>query len=622
MLKKILLCLVLCSLTLISNHSISAQDTLNGKCGEDVFWEYADGVLRIYGNGEMTSAPWRKYKECRVGLRKVTIGEGVTSICKLAFSATEEAVTDPNFLSEGVELPESLQHIGIMAFAVTYGITEIKIPANVSEIGDNAFGACRYLERVTFPRESRLKKISDYLFSECDRLKTVVLPEQITYIGDEVFSRCTSLEEIDIPEKVSAMGVRVFEECRALKTIRLPEKMTTIPSGIFMKCWSLTEVEMSDHVKEIGGLAFSFCNELEMITIPSELEKIGKQAFIYCASLNKLKFPDTVTKIGEDAFEGCAGLTSIRLPAELKKIPNKMLYDCTGLKQINIPDTVTKIGENAFGGCANLKKLVIPKNVKKISPCHQDCPQLKEIHNKSKVPYSLSASELVMDWYQGKKKVTEVKSGKKVTSKGKRFKISYSSELLKKYKIRVREKLPQSYVYGKEPKMPKQVASNVANMLFMGWYYETTEKRYETGPARTWYNARVTQFSKGLKGDIRVSPMIDKIKIKKNSAEKVVLTWQPKLSHYLTADCFDLRKISDDRGPGYLMCHVRYADNKNMKNAKYLSPFLDDEGSRRFALKNLEKGKTYYIQYRCLPMLYFGVPHETCWGQIVKIRVK
>lgn len=101
-----------------------------------------------------------------------------------------------------------------------------------------------------------------------------------------------------------------------------------------------------------------------------------------------------------------------------------------------------------------------------------------------------------MNWYQGKKRGTEVKPGKAVVSKGKRFQITYASGLLKKYKIDVNGKLPTSYEYGKEPKLPQKVKVANSNILFIGWRYRVNGKKYKSGPPRTWYNARVTQFVK------------------------------------------------------------------------------------------------------------------------------
>lgn len=618
--KKLVVLVLFCCIFLLDCHSIYAKEKLNGQCGESVFWEYNNGLLRIYGNGAMTANPWMEYKNCKEDLRKVIIEEGVTTVCNQAFNAEDDSL-ESNYLSEGVFFPNTLESIGEMAFAYKMGLQEINIPSSVKYIGEGAFSHCSNLQTVTFSSGCKLEKVDAYTFSGCTGLKNIVLPESISYIGDSAFRECKSLKKINIPDNVSQIGNRIFYECNLLETIKIPDRIKSIPAGMFTKCYNLTQVEMSNNIKKIGSYAFSFCDDLEKITISLNLEEIGKQAFIYCVSLKVLDFPDTVTKIGEDTFEGCSGLKRIRLPQKLKEIPTKMLYDCTGLKKINIPNTVTKIGKNAFGGCVNLKRLVIPQNVKKIAPCHQDCPNLKEIHNKSKVTYSLSASKLVMNWYQGKKKVTEVKPGKVVISKGKRFKITYASNLLKKYKIEINEKLPTSYVYGKEPKIPQKVKATSSNIVFMGWRYQVNKKKYKSGPTRTWYNARVTQFSKGIKGDIKVYPMIDKVTIKKNSTKKVVMVSKVLLKDYLTADSIDLGYISKDPGPRYLMFQVRYADNKNMRNAEYV-PLLSHEWTRRFTLKNLKKGKIYYIQYRSIPSKYYGVPNETCWGQTIKIRIK
>lgn len=87
---------------------------------------------------------------------------------------------------------------------------------------------------------------------------------------------------------------------------------------------------------------------------------------------------------------------------------------------------------------------------------------------------------------------------------------------IKKYKIQVNGKLPTSYVYEKEPELPKNVHSSRKNICFVGWWYQARTKKFQTGVTRTWYNARVSQFSKGLKGNITVfDDSITRIKMKK-----------------------------------------------------------------------------------------------------------
>lgn len=620
MYRKVRLVFIMCMITFAGGISLTAQEKTEGKCGEQVYWQYADGVLRIYGDGDMTSNPWMDDKALWTDTRKVVIEEGVTSICDFAFQTPVDKGWNAN-LSGGIEISSTVRCIGKWAFSYVDGLEAIQIPANVQQIGHGAFACCNDLKRVTFLPGSKMAKIEDGMFDGCRYLENVILPESVIHIGGYAFAECMSLQEIAIPDTVTTIGERVFLACYELKGIRLPDAVKVIPSKAFFDCYELVDVHISGNTTKIGANAFGFCSKMKQFTFPAKLEEIGKQAFLYCASLQELDLPDTVSKIGKCAFEGCAGAKSIHLPVKLKVIPEMMLYSCTGLKKIPIPATVTKIEKNAFGNCASLEKLVIPVKVSEIKPCHEDCPGLKEILNKSNVTYSLSASRLVMDWYQGGKKVTEVKPGKRVTSKGKRFRIKYSSEIMKKYKIRIKGKLPTSYVYGKEPKLPKTVKSDRENMLFMGWRYREEDRKYNTGPARTWYNARVTQFSRGLKGNICVFPMVDKIIMKKSSSKKAVMISKVQLKDYLTADCTDLRVLSGNPGPGILEFQVRYADNKEMKNATYL-PLLEHKKIRQFSLKNLKKGKTYYVQYRSVPYRYFGVPFETCWGQKFKVRGK
>lgn len=619
--KKIIITFVLMCFIMINTITISAQDKYNGQCGDNVFWEYSDRILRIYGSGDMTSAPWLQYKACQNKISKIIIEEGVTSICDKAFFSPKTSLQN-DYVSEGVILPKSLKSIGEMAFAYIYGIKEITIPSNVVELGEGVFSHCSYLQTINISAESQLKVINKYVFSCCYRLQNIVLPETIENIDEGAFVSCRSLKEINLPSKLSSLGEEAFYECDSLESIKIPSNIDTIQGYTFAKCYSLKEIELSENIKTIGDCAFSFCDDLQEIKLLYKLEEIGKNAFVYCVSLKTVELPEAVMSVGENAFEGCSGLTDIKLNSNLKKISKKMFYDCSGLKEIHIPNTVTEIEENAFEGCVSLKELVIPESITYIAPCHQDCSSLKKIHNKSNVTYSLSASKLVMDWYSGKKKVKKVKPGEMVTSKGKRFKIIYSDKLLKKYKIKTNTKLPTSYIYGKEPKLPKNVKSDAANMLFKGWRYEVKAKKYETGATRTWYNARVTQFSKGLKGDIMVYPMIDKVTVKKNSSKKVVLDIETQLKAYLMADSIDLAYVSVDPSPRFLILNLCYADNKKMKNVKYHELLRHDSKVATVTLKNLKKGKTYYIKYRSLPSNYYGVPSETCWGETIKLKVK
>ncbi len=99
--KKILVVLVLfCCVFLLNCHPVYAGKTIKGNCGESVFWENSNGLLRIYGNGEMQTNPWMNDKDCRKNLRKVIIDEGVTTVCEKAFYTTGGESSEDDYMTE------------------------------------------------------------------------------------------------------------------------------------------------------------------------------------------------------------------------------------------------------------------------------------------------------------------------------------------------------------------------------------------------------------------------------------------------------------------------------------------------------------------------------------------
>lgn len=617
--KRVVFLGLICFWGILNCHISYSQEKYEGMCGEDVRWTYSDGVLIVSGKGEMTSSPWMKKKSCWKEIRKVVISEGITTICDSAFSSTE-IIYEYDFLKDGIQLPDSLKEIGKNAFAYGYRLQNISIPKNVQVIESGAFASNKSLQQVTIQEGSCLNRIGEYAFSSCMKLEEINLPASVTYIGEGAFADCKKIKDIILPNSLQMLGDSAFDGCESIEKMCMPAVITTIPKKCFSRCTNLKSIQLSEETKEIGTSAFAYCNQLENFSFPEKVTKIGKRAFSYCTSIQELVLPDSIIQIGKNAFEHCAGVKKVRLSNNMTEIPMNAFMDCVSLKTINIPDSIQVIGKRSFASCVSLKKLIIPENVNRIQPCHQDCPRLKIIQNKSQVTYPLSASQYVMNWYRGKKKVTEVKPGEKVKSKGKRFKISYDMKNIKKYKIQVNGKLPTSYVYGKESELPKNVHSSRKNICFVGWWYQARTKKFQTGVTRTWYNARVSQFSKGLKGNITVSPMIDKILIKKNQSGILSLDVGALLKDYLPADCIDIGQKGDYESR-YLLLQVRYADNKKMRNAKYL-PTVFDDSVTRIKMKKLKKGKTYYIQYRRIPFAYGGVTLETFWGEKYKIKVK
>lgn len=107
-------------------------------------------------------------------------------------------------------------------------------------------------------------------FIECASLKSVSMPESMTWIGDSAFAGCTGLEQVEFSPNLTAIGSKSFYSCSDLTSVVVPDKVTSIES-----------------------LAFFGCLNLESITIPASVTTLDS-SFVYgCTNLKKIEFKGT-----------------------------------------------------------------------------------------------------------------------------------------------------------------------------------------------------------------------------------------------------------------------------------------------------------------------------------------
>ena len=90
-------------------------------------------------------------------------------------------------------------------------ITEVVIPAGVTNIGEGVFWDCTGLTEVTIP--AGVTSVDNYAFSGCRNLVSVSVPESVRSIGVYAFQNCNNLTAINIPEGVTSILNYAFENC-------------------------------------------------------------------------------------------------------------------------------------------------------------------------------------------------------------------------------------------------------------------------------------------------------------------------------------------------------------------------------------------------------------------------
>ena len=85
------------------------------------------------------------------------------------------------------------------------------------------------------------KKIGEYSFYNCERLKEVIIPGKVERIGDCAFEWCDNLKEVVIPESVKKIGGEAFRGCKNA-TIILKKPNFAFEKG-YRAFWGCEDVE-------------------------------------------------------------------------------------------------------------------------------------------------------------------------------------------------------------------------------------------------------------------------------------------------------------------------------------------------------------------------------------------
>jgi hypothetical protein len=100
------------------------------------------------------------------------------------------------------------------------------------------------------------------MFAGCDNLKSVVIPDSITYIDDQAFSGCTALTSIVMGGNIETIGESAFECCENLSDITLPESVTSIAKRAFFKCSKLNSIRILNPECKIYNSEDTICDSV------------------------------------------------------------------------------------------------------------------------------------------------------------------------------------------------------------------------------------------------------------------------------------------------------------------------------------------------------------------------
>ncbi len=427
---------------LLDDKSTYYSETINVEV-KDPYVTTGAMLTHYYGNGGLVDIP--------ADLSLTQIGQFAFSNFEYIMKTEEELAFDDAETSKAwfigdntitkVVIPEGVESIANYAFANLTALEEVVFPSTLESIDYGAFYGCTSLQKITFSGENNLKIINQNAFENCDlrdtleltsacvisdyafagnqKLKGIVLGENLYSVGQYAFAGCKKLKDVDIKAKKVKYGAYAFTGCETLKEFYV--NSAVLPEGMFYECDDMKKVTIGRDVNDIGVFAFrdTAISEFE-IEEGNKNYKVQKKDYILSADSKKLiavspltdgEFTyeniggkkvteiskgafshnqkitsvvmDKVTVIGEYGLASNKSLTSVSL-GELKEIRDyaffeasitqlpsfnkkvnigKYAFSFTKLTSVTIPDKM-EISEGTFSECVDLATVIIGDDVK------------------------------------------------------------------------------------------------------------------------------------------------------------------------------------------------------------------------------------------------------------------
>ena len=190
----------------------------------------------VIGSG-VTNIGWVAFASC-TNLRSLVFKDGVTSIGDDSFRGCSSL--------NSVVIPNSVTNIGDSAFMNCSNLSSVVIGDSLTNIGKDAFKGCheslyteyefgKYIGNEVNPYEVLIeitnknmntytihedtKVIGPYVFSNCSRLSSIVIPDNVIGISDSAFANCSGISSLVIGSSVRNIGFEAFVACSNIKDI-------------------------------------------------------------------------------------------------------------------------------------------------------------------------------------------------------------------------------------------------------------------------------------------------------------------------------------------------------------------------------------------------------------------
>lgn len=283
---------------------------------------------------------------------------------------------------EHLFISDDIQEIGKYAFKHCESLIDVKLGNGVQKIRTEAFYDCGKLSNIYFG--SNVSLIEKYAFHFCDKLTTVHIQDisawcrikfdgyyanPMQYANGKLYLDEKEVNNLRIPFDVLKISAFAFYGCSSLLSIVLHNQITFIGKYAFGSCKNLQKATLpfvgaASNSKKDANLYYVFDyipSSLHTIFITGKT-KIKKPTLGYFGDVTNIILGEDVYEIESSAFEENKKLTSVDLGIRIKKVPSYAFQNCKKLRYLTVANEELEIGRYAFEGCDHLEQVTVKSN--------------------------------------------------------------------------------------------------------------------------------------------------------------------------------------------------------------------------------------------------------------------
>ena len=284
----------------------------------DYFFKDKESLVNIVLPNTVTLIKQSAFDGC-VNLRSMNIPPSVTNI---AYDVFRNCVSLQSFCIEDGKHPLSFESYSTKPFA------------------DSP------LENLYMGRDITYNTYSYSPFRGQSSLLSLIVGDNVTYIGGSAFFNCSNMVSLVIGSGVKSIGDNAFYNCESLPSVIIPNSVTSLGESAFYGCSQLAYVSIGDGVSTIASSVFRGDKSLEYLIIGKNVTSIGQTAFADGTNIQVVKSLNTTPPVitASTFNETTEKNATLNVPTGYKTIYWLHPYweDFANIEEIEVPEDISE----------------------------------------------------------------------------------------------------------------------------------------------------------------------------------------------------------------------------------------------------------------------------------------